>query len=292
VTALPSMTLAAAAPAAANAAAPATPADATLLPMFSLLLPEAADAALPPVEAAEPAPEGEGDAAATSAGLVDWLLAMAPPPPPASQAQPMPAAGDVTGDLPAVSLPTGPDAAPVAAGAPPAEALLRAQPEAAAPSPPFSLALPLPALPPAAGAAAVPAAPLSSTPALPPISLDQPDWSASLGERVSWATESGLSEATIDLHPEELGPIRIRIETQGGLADVSFQAAHAATRELLAQSLPQLRSLLNGQGMDMGRSQVAALPAPRRGEGRAGAEEPAGGTGRRLYRIGLVDDYA
>ena len=55
---------------------------------------------------------------------------------------------------------------------------------------------------------------------------------------------------------------------------------------------PQLRGLLNGQGMDMGRSQVAALPASRRGESRGASEEPVSGASRRLYRVGLVDDYA
>ena len=286
---MPAVTAAPAPSAVANAAAPAAAADATLLPMFSLLLPDAVDAAPPATDASEPLPEGESDAPAASAGLVDWLLAMAPPP--ATQAQPAPVAADAVIDLPAVAIAAEPDAAPIAANPEILEALLQAQPDAPAPAPSFSLMAPLPAQS-AASAIAAPAAPLSSTPALPPLSLDDPDWSTSLSERVNWATESGLSEATIDLHPEELGPIRIRIETQGSLADVSFQAANAATRELLAQSLPQLRGLLNGQGMDMGRSQVAAMPVSRRGEARGLADEAAPVTGRRLYRVGLVDDYA
>ncbi|MDM4770806.1 flagellar hook-length control protein FliK [Solimonas sp. SE-A11] len=285
---MPAVT-AASAPPAANAAATATAADATLLPMFNLPLPDAVDAAPPATDAAEPLPEGQSDAPAATAGLVDWLLAMVPPP--AVPAQPAPGAADTVIDLPAVAVAAEPDTAPIAATAEIPEALLQAQPDAPLPAPSFSLMVPLPAQF-AASAIVAPAAPLSSTPALPPLSLDDPDWSASLGERVSWATESGLSEATIDLQPDELGPIRIRIETQGSLADVSFQAANAATRELLAQSLPQLRGLLNGQGMDMGRSQVAAMPGSRRGEARGLADEAAPIAGRRLYRVGLVDDYA
>lgn len=289
---MPAVTTSSAAPAAAaNAAAPAAATDATLLPMFSLLLPDAVDAAPPTVEGAEPLPEGASDAPAANAGLVDWLLAMAPPAALPAPATPVPVASDTAPDLPALVVAAEPEAAPIAEGPEMAEALLQAQPEAPVPTPSFSLVAPLPAQA-AASVIAAPAAPLSSTPALTPLSLDDPDWSASLGERVSWATESGLSEATIDLHPEELGPIRIRIETQGSLADVSFQAANAATRELLAQSLPQLRGLLNGQGMDMGRSQVAAMPISRRGEARGLADETAPVTGRRLYRVGLVDDYA
>ena len=291
MTALPAVTAPAAPSAAPPAAASAT--DSAPLPLFSLLLPDTADMATSVADvpdAAVPATDGEADVAAP-AGLVDWLLSMAPPvatPPPV-------AANDVPAALPSMPaevaepVPTLPTAVKISADTP--EVPLPAPPDATAP-PVFALAAPLPAPTTAAPGTPAAAAPLPSAPVLPPLSLDDPDWSASLGERVSWATESGLSEATIDLHPEELGPIRIRIETQGSLADVSFQAANAATRELLAQSLPQLRGLLNGQGMDMGRSQVVALPAARRGEGRGLAEEPVSGAGRRLYRVGLVDDYA
>lgn len=277
MTALPAVT-APAAPSAAPPAASSAP-DAALLPLFSLLLPDTVEMATSVADA--PTTDGEGDAVAP-AGLVDWLLSMAPP----VAAHAAPAALPAEVAEPAVALPVAVKVLPDMPEAP-----LPPTPDAAAP-PAFTLAAPLPA-----PAAVVPGtlattAPLPSAPILPPLSLEDPDWSASLGERVSWATESGLSEATIDLHPEELGLIRIRIETQGSLADVSFQAANAATRELLAQSLPQLRGLLNGQGMDMGRSQVAVLPAARRGEGRGLAEEPASGAGRRLYRVGLVDDYA
>jgi len=291
VTALPAVT-APAAPSAAPPAAASVP-DVALLPLFSLLLPDTADMVTPvadAVDAAATGADGEGDVAAP-AGLVDWLLSMAPPvatPPPVAANDAPVALPSMPAEVaePAVALPAAVKDLPDTPAAP-----LPAPPDATAP-PAFTLSAPLPAPTAAAPGTPAAAAPLPPAPVLPPLSLEDPDWSASLGERVSWATESGLSEATIDLHPEELGPIRIRIETQGSLADVSFQAANAATRDLLAQSLPQLRGLLNGQGMDMGRSQVAALPAPRRGEGRGVSEEPVSGAGRRLYRVGLVDDYA
>lgn len=261
-------------PAAVPPAAALPAATEALLPLFTLV----PQANTPAVNDAAPADTPKSDTQAGDApapemsGLVDWLIAVAVPantaePLPAREAEPVPISIET-------KLPVTADAASLPDAAPPL---------------PFNL----PAAPTATAQATAPAA--SMAPAaqpMPPLSLDDPGWSASLGERVSWATESGLTEATIDLNPEELGPIRIRIETQGQLADVSFQAAHAATRELLSQSLPQLRELLNGQGLDMARSQVAALPQARRGEARAAAEPALPQGKRRFWRLGLVDDYA
>ncbi len=280
--------LVAAAPPAANQPA----IEAGLLPLFSLL---PADLGEAPAAAEAGAPETpvENETGAAPAALVNWLLALVPLPPQAGDLPAAPAANDAM--VPAAGMADVPAVAATALPKPAETPLPPATPDIPAASlPPPSLLLPqLPVALPAAVAPQAPAPAAAPVP-LAPLALGDPDWSAGLGERVSWATELGLSEATIDLHPEELGPIRIRIETQGQVAEVSFQAAHAATRELLSQSLPQLRELLNGQGLDMGRSQVAAMPqTPRRGDPRnPAAETGSGGARRRLYRLGLVDDYA
>lgn len=240
-----------------------------LLPLFTL----APQAGAPAATESAPldAPESDTPAPEMSGLVVDWLIAVAVPVP-ANAAEPVPLPATETAPITIETKALAPDAA--------------SPPDAAPPLP-----LPLPTAPVAAAQAAAPVVPLTpSAPAMPPLSLDDPHWSASLGERVNWATESGLSEATIDLNPEELGPIRIRIETQGQLAEVSFQAAHAATRELLSQSLPQLRELLNGQGLEMARSQVASLTQPRRGM--PADDAPAPKAQRRLWRLALVDEYA
>ncbi|AXQ28233.1 flagellar hook-length control protein FliK [Solimonas sp. K1W22B-7] len=286
-------------PAIGSVAAAATPPAASLpaLDAESLLLfslPATVVDETPAAPAAEaPEPPVQDEAAAPPAALVNWLLALVPLPPPPGKLPSTAAANDAT--VPAAG--TDDVSAGVTASLPkPAETPLPlATAEIPVPSVPPALLIPQPpaSLPlVVASQASAPAVPSAAVP-LAPLALSDPDWSAGLGERVSWATELGLSEATIDLHPEELGPIRIRIETQGQVAEVSFQAAHAATRELLSQSLPQLRELLNGQGLDMARSQVAALPPPRRGDPRSlPADIGNGGPRRRLYRLGLVDDYA
>ncbi|HSW14072.1 MAG TPA: flagellar hook-length control protein FliK [Solimonas sp.] len=133
-------------------------------------------------------------------------------------------------------------------------------------------------------------APTVPLPALPTPATPQPRWTEGLGERLVWATDAGLSEASIELHPEELGPIQIRIATEGNQASVSFQATNAATRQLLAQSLPQLRELLNGTGLELGRTQIGSLAPRREGEPRLPSERGSPSR-RRHWRLGLVDDY-
>jgi flagellar hook-length control protein FliK len=136
--------------------------------------------------------------------------------------------------------------------------------------------------------------PASVAPAAPPLSPQQPDFADALGEQIGWIVGEERSEASIELHPPELGPIRIRIEHRGDQSSLLFQATHPQTRDLLAASLPQLRDLLNAQGIELARAQVSA-PAARRDElprvtpERERGEPPPR---RRQWHLGLIDRYA
>jgi flagellar hook-length control protein FliK len=135
----------------------------------------------------------------------------------------------------------------------------------------------------------------SSTSPAPPLVLhaDGPDLSADLGERISWQLQQGLGEATIELHPAELGALTIRIETQAQQAQVHILAAEPAARALISQCLPQLRELLGASGLTLTRGQVES--AERRGgqlgTGSDGLLSPRGAR-RRVTSVTLVDTYA
>jgi flagellar hook-length control protein FliK len=122
---------------------------------------------------------------------------------------------------------------------------------------------------------------------------DGPDLSADLGERISWQLQQGLGEATIELHPAELGALTIRIETQAQQAQVHILAAEPAARALISQCLPQLRELLGASGLTLTRGQVES--AERRGgqlgTGSDGLLSPRGAR-RRVTSVTLVDTYA
>ncbi len=123
----------------------------------------------------------------------------------------------------------------------------------------------------------------------PPLHLADADMAADLGERIEWQLQQGIGEATLELHPAELGALTVRIETQGQQAQVLILAAEPAARALLQQSLPQLRDLLSQSGLSMTRGQVEA--GERRGD-RAGAATGVTETRRRITNVALVDAYA
>ncbi|MEC9362950.1 MAG: flagellar hook-length control protein FliK [Pseudomonadota bacterium] len=304
------------------ASTPGSAADAPPLLPFTLLT-------LPPVAAeipragALPEPAATEDTTTDDGGtpLIGWLfdsIAMATVPT-AATAAPRTAgtANDATGTTagsidPAANKPMLPplitDARLATPDANAVEAPVLASPDAVldtltagtapmpVPEPASSLADASPTPLPAAALLSMPAAAASSTPpptlidpAAPPLVPDSPDFAADLGERIAWQVDQGLGEATLELHPAELGALTIRIETQGQQAQVHILAAEPGARALLSQCLPQLRDLLGAGGLTLTRGQVES--AERRGD--AVATVPPSRTGRRrITSVSLVDAYA
>lgn len=63
----------------------------------------------------------------------------------------------------------------------------------------------------------------------------------------------GMSEAKISLVPEHLGQLDVKISVQNGMITASFMAETAVAREMLENQLPQLRSALQQQGLQVER---------------------------------------
>lgn len=149
----------------------------------------------------------------------------------------------------------------------------------------------LPAMPGSAAPAAAPAPP-------PPGALDtrQADWTQALGEHIAWSLDA-QQDAVIELHPAELGSLNVRVEMRGNDAQVTIVAGTPAARELLQQSLPQLRELLSVQGLNLARAQIERPAGAGFGQsnqtGSDGRERGMPSRGRRaLTGLLLVDSYA
>ncbi|MBS0378678.1 MAG: flagellar hook-length control protein FliK [Proteobacteria bacterium] len=126
-------------------------------------------------------------------------------------------------------------------------------------------------------------------------------WTDEVGAHVVWLAHQGVTEASLRLQPEHLGPVEVKISVHDDSASVWFGASTPETRTALQQALPQLRDLFAAQGMtltDAGVSREAprdAQPAPRpSGSGtqaQANAQN-ANAVAVPVARRGLIDTYA
>jgi flagellar hook-length control protein FliK len=81
-----------------------------------------------------------------------------------------------------------------------------------------------------------------------------------VGARVAGLSQSGVTQAQLQMNPADLGPVQVHITLQAGQASVWFGATHADTRAALEQSLPRLRELFAGAGMPLTDSGVFREP--------------------------------
>ena len=157
----------------------------------------------------------------------------------------------------------------------------------------------------ASAPAAAPSVPLSQP-------LDSPDFAPELSASVSLLIQDGIHEAQLQLNPTEMGPVSINIQLDGQQAEVNFHAQHAATREVLERSLPDLAAALQAQGLTLSGggvfAQTASSGGQQRGDGSSsgnadgrgrrgdrGGDDGVAATGRTERRTaprGLVDLYA
>lgn len=73
---------------------------------------------------------------------------------------------------------------------------------------------------------------------------------------------NGISEANINLHPEHLGEVQIRLTIQNGVLNAQFVAHNEAAKELLENQMAQLRGTLQNQGIQIERVEVVQQQQP------------------------------
>ena len=162
--------------------------------------------------------------------------------------------------------------------------------------------------------AAPAAAPAQATLPMPPQS---PAFGPALGHQLDVWMKGGVQHAEVQLSPQDLGPIRVRIEMDGAQTRVHMSADVQSTRDALQQAMPDLSQQLGQVGISLTGGGVSDQPAFQQsqaqanadggfgGSGRQGAGGPAGGTSggiedialasaarQQAQRRGLLDMYA
>jgi flagellar hook-length control protein FliK len=83
-----------------------------------------------------------------------------------------------------------------------------------------------------------------------------PGWPEEVGNRVSWMVGQHESQAELTLTPPQLGKIEVSITVSGDQTSAQFVTATPAARELIEQSLPRLREILEQSGISLGQTDV------------------------------------
>lgn len=131
-----------------------------------------------------------------------------------------------------------------------------------------------------------------------------PRWADELGSRMVLMSLRGQHEGSLNLTPDHLGPLEVRVSVNQGTANVWFGAQHADTRAALAEALPRLRELFAGAGLTLGHagvsqeaprqstrdSEATRFTGPAVGDAVDGLDPAAPAT--RRVALGLVDTYA
>jgi len=127
------------------------------------------------------------------------------------------------------------------------------------------------------------AAPLP--PGLVAMSVASPagQWGGELGERILWISHRGITSADIQLDPPELGPLQLRVSSHRDGASVHITTHSVVVRDLVEQSLPRLRDMLEASGMNLVNVDVSQQ------QGGGGRELPDDGTGLGGHRSVFMD---
>ncbi|XEI31878.1 flagellar hook-length control protein FliK [Aeromonas veronii] len=92
---------------------------------------------------------------------------------------------------------------------------------------------------------------------LPHLKLASQEAPAELHQKVNVMLAEKLQQAEIQLDPLGLGKMKIQIQIGAdSQANVHFVVQHGQTREMLEQTMPRLRDMLAGQGIQLGQTQV------------------------------------
>ncbi len=84
-----------------------------------------------------------------------------------------------------------------------------------------------------------------------PLDVDDPQWSKQFSEHVMWLGQQGVKNATIRLHPEELGPLEISIKVVNDSASVNIISHSQQARDVIDQSVSRLHMMMAEQGLNL-----------------------------------------
>ena len=88
------------------------------------------------------------------------------------------------------------------------------------------------------------------------IRFGQPAWAGQIAERSANLASQNIKQAEIQLNPQDMGPINIKISIANEQATVTFAAQNAAVREALDTTMQRLKEAFNEEGLELVQADV------------------------------------
>ena len=111
-----------------------------------------------------------------------------------------------------------------------------------------------------------------------PLALTEPAAAQQLKDRVMVQIQHKLQTAEVQLHPEDLGSMQIKLNLQQDQLSVQFVVQQGAAKEALEQQMPKLRELLEQQGIALTEGQVEQRQSGGQQEQRQARSGSSGGS--------------
>jgi len=121
-----------------------------------------------------------------------------------------------------------------------------------------------------------------------PLALTEPGAAQQLKDRVMVQIQQKLQTAEVQLHPEELGSIQIKMNLQQDQLSVQFVVQQQAAKEALEQQMPKLRDLLEQQGIALTEGQVEQRQSGAQQDQRQARSGPSGSDDADLATVQTV----
>lgn len=90
--------------------------------------------------------------------------------------------------------------------------------------------------------------------------LNDPTWTEGFSERIGWMLGKGEQSATIQLAPEELGKLQLRITMNQGGTQLEVHARNSSTADLMESMMPKLQASLESQGIRLDEVKFSQQP--------------------------------
>jgi len=88
------------------------------------------------------------------------------------------------------------------------------------------------------------------------LSLLHSDWPKELGQKLLHTARNGKNFMTLELQPESLGKLLLRVETDGSRVSALLQTENPEAREILQRNMASLRDVLAEHGLQLSRFSV------------------------------------